>query len=259
MPFLPQEFLSNINNKDGLAKPSRFQVILPIPPYISSFISHSFLEELLNLPGNIIADVTSILTGRNAEEQSRTNNPSITRYLGLQCESAELPGRVLQTHDAKVYGPTFKVPYASQYSDMNMTFLCTNEFYERKLFDRWIEAINPTDTYNLRFPKGEEGATAGGTRYLSNIKVVQYDDFVRQIFAVELMDAFPIGISSQPLSWSEEGFHRLTVQIAYQKYRVIYEGNYNFTELVLSLFGSSANQWIDRTTNRLVGPLGRLF
>jgi hypothetical protein len=256
MPFLPQEFLSNINNKDGLSKPSRFEVILPIPTYVASFISHSFLEELLNLPGNIISDVTSLLRGQNKDPQGISANPSISRYLGMQCESAELPGRVLQTLDAKVYGPTFKVPYTSQYSDMNMTFLCTNEFYERKLFDRWIEAIHPTDTYNLRFAKGEEG---GGTRYLSNIKVVQYDDFIRQIFAVELMDAFPIGISSQPLSWSEEGFHRLTVQFAYQKYKVIYQGSYDIAQFALSIFGSAANKWIDQKTNKIAGAFGRLF
>lgn len=258
MPFLPQEFLSNINNKDGFAKPSRFQVILPIPPYVASFISHSFLEELLNLPGNIIADVTSLLRGQNQDPQGISANASMSRYLGLQCENAELPGRTLQTFDAKVYGPTFKVPYTSQYSDTTLTFICTNEFYERKLFERWIESINPTDTYNLRFPKGEEGPS-GGTRYLSNIKVIQYDDFIRQIFAVELIDAFPIGIASQQLSWSEEGFHRLSVQFAYQKYKVIYSGDYNFTEFALSIFGSKASQWIDKKTNKVIGSLGRLF
>ena len=31
MAFTPQSFLSNIKSKDGLAKPNRFEVILPIP------------------------------------------------------------------------------------------------------------------------------------------------------------------------------------------------------------------------------------
>jgi hypothetical protein len=50
----------------------------------------------------------------------------------------------------------------------------------------------PSDTNNVRYAKGIE------TRYLTNIKIVQYDDFIKQIFAVELIDAFPIGIASQP-------------------------------------------------------------
>ncbi len=38
MSFAPNLFLSNIKAKDGLARPNRFQVILPIPEYIGKFI-----------------------------------------------------------------------------------------------------------------------------------------------------------------------------------------------------------------------------
>jgi hypothetical protein len=58
MSFSPQIFLSNIRAKDGLAKPSRFEVILPIPQYISNFVSSSLLEKILNLPNSAIADIT---------------------------------------------------------------------------------------------------------------------------------------------------------------------------------------------------------
>jgi hypothetical protein len=254
MTFLPQAFLSNINSKDGLAKPSRFQVLLPIPQYINSFIEQSLIEQLINLPGNLISDVTSYLRGRNeADIQSNSTNTSVTRYLSLQCEATELPGRSMQTADVKIYGPIFKVPYQTQYQDINLTFICTNEFFERKLFDRWLEAIMPNDTNNLRFAKGKE------TRYLTNVKIIQYDDFVRQIYAVELIDAYPIGIASQQLSWGEENFHRLTVQFTFQKYKTIYSGNYNLTEFVLEVFGAQASRWIDSTTGKLVSPVGKLF
>jgi hypothetical protein len=112
--------------------------------------------------------------------------------------------------------------------------LCTNDFYERKLFDRWIEAIMPTDTNNLRFAKDQD------SRYLTNIKIIQYDDFIKQIYAVELIDAFPVSIAAQPLSWSDDNFHRLSVQFAYQKYRTIYEGTYDLKEAAASIFGSFA-------------------
>lgn len=240
MAFTPQSFLSNIKSKDGLAKPNRFEVILPIPEYINKFIETSTLEKLLNLPTTIVSDVTEaisqILGNSPQDEQSKGNNPAISRYLALQCESAELPGRSLQTADVKIYGPTFKVPYQTQYQETTLNFLCTNEFYERKLFDRWMEAIMPSDTNNLRFPKGTN------TRYLTNIKVIQYDDFIKQIYAVELIDAFPIGIASQTLNWSEDGFHRLSVQFAYQKYNTIYEGTYNLAAAATALFGSAGTR-----------------
>jgi len=241
MAFSPNLFLSNVRAKDGLAKPSRFEVVLPIPTYIGSFVSNSIIEKILNFPNSVFNDVsdainTALGRGGAENEQSKTSNPSISRYLALQCESAELPGKTLQTADVKIYGPTFKVPYQTQYTDSTFTFLCTNDFYERKLFDRWMEAIHPSDTNNLRFPKGDS------TRYMTNIKIIQYDEFIRQIYAVELIDAFPIGVASQALNWSEDGFHRLSVQFAYQRYRTIYEGSYDLGSAATALFGSAASR-----------------
>jgi hypothetical protein len=241
MSFSPNLFLANVRAKDGLAKPSRFEVVLPIPTYIGSFVGNSIIEKILNFPNSVFNDVTDAIGSAfgkqgQKDDQSKTSSPSTSRYLALQCESAELPGRTLTTADVKIYGPTFKVPYQTQYGDISLTFLCTNDFFERKLFDRWMEAIHPSDTNNLRFPKGQ------ATRYISNIKIIQYDDFIKQIYAVELIDAFPIGIASQTLNWSEDGFHRLSVQFAYQKYNTIYEGTYNLAAAATALFGSAGTR-----------------
>jgi hypothetical protein len=251
MSFSPNLFLANIRGKDGLAKPARFEVIMPIPPYINEFVESSVIEKILNFPNSVFTDVSDAIGsvfGRRGQEDgyAKTSNSSLTRYLALQCETTELPGKTLQTAEMKVYGPIFKVPYQVQYNDASFTFLCTNDFFERKLFDRWMEAIMPTDTNNLRFPKDD----ANRTRYMTNIKVVQYDEFIKQIYAVELIDAFPIGVAAQPLNWAEEGFHRLTIQFAYQRYKTIYNGNYNLAAAVTSIFGSVAARKL---------PLGRAF
>jgi len=249
MSFSPNVFLSNIRAKDGLAKPNRFEVVLPIPPYVNQFVGNSIIEKILNFPNSVFNDVSDAInnafgTQGEQDEYSKTSNSSLSRYLSLQCESAELPGKTLQTADVKIYGPTFKVPYQSMYGDTTLTFMCTNEFYERKLFDRWMESIHPTDTNNLRYAKG---ATS---RYLTNIKIIQYDELIKQIHAVELMDAFPIGVAPQSLSWSDDGYHRLSVQFAYQKHRTIYNGNYDLGAAATSLFGSAASRIL---------PLGNAF
>ena len=49
MAFSPNLFLANVRSKDGLAKPSRFEVILPIPPYISQFIGSSIFETIFQI------------------------------------------------------------------------------------------------------------------------------------------------------------------------------------------------------------------
>jgi hypothetical protein len=250
MSFSPQLFLTNIKSHDGPAKPSRFEVILPIPSYINSFVGNSVLEQLINLPNNIVSSITDIFS-EPQDPATRTTNASLSRYLALQCETAELPGRTLLTQDAKVYGPTFKIPYQSQYNDINLGFICTNDFYERKLFDRWIEAIHPSDTNNMRFPKGNS------TRYMCNITIIQYDDFIKKIYSVELVDAFPIGVAAQPLSWSEDNFHRLSVQFAYQRYKVIYEGSYDLAAAASALFGVKAAPFFDRAGNSINNTIGK--
>jgi hypothetical protein len=231
MTFSPNSFLSNINAKGGLAKPSRYQVILPIPPYIAQFVKNSLIEKILNLPNSIVSDVSQAINDAlgSGGGASRSANPTMTRYLALQCESAELPGKNLVTDDVKIYGPTFKVPYQTQYAETTLTFICTNDFYERKLFERWMEAIMPTDTNNLRFPKGEN------SKYMTEITVKQYNDDVTQIFGVKLIDAFPISIAAQQLSWGDDNFHRLAIQFAYQRYEALTESSVDLGETITSL------------------------
>jgi hypothetical protein len=221
---------------------------LPIPPYINSFIGNSILEKILNFPNSVFSDVSDAINSALGRESpdgySKTSNASMSRYLALQCEAAELPGKSLATQEVKIYGPTFKVPYQTQYGDASFTFLCTNDFFERKLFDRWIEAIHPSDTNNLRYPKGQS------TRYMCNIKIIQYDEFIKQIYAVELIDAFPIAVAAQSLSWSEDNFHRLQITFAYQRYRTVYDGGYDLAAASTSLFGSAITRIL---------PFGRAF
>ena len=127
MSFSPNMFISNIHGKDGLAKPNRFEVVLPIPPTVANHIGNSVIEKILNFPNSVFSDVSEAINGALGQEPadgfSKSGNTAVSRYLALQCENAELPGRTLATADVKIYGPTFKVPYQSMYGDMNLTFL----------------------------------------------------------------------------------------------------------------------------------------
>ena len=224
MAFTPQSFLSNINSKDGLARPNRFQVLLPIPDIVVSAITANDIQD----PKNDGPAQTYI--------RNNSTGATLKRWLSLQCEQAELPGKQLQTVDARIYGPTYKIPYQAQYSDITLQFLCSNSFYERKLFDRWLENIVPVNTNNARFPRG----SGIGDGYLVNITVVQFDDYIKKIYAIELIDAFPISIAAQPLSWGDDNFHRVSVQFSYQRFRTVYEDTNskdNISALAEEVFG----------------------
>jgi len=230
MAFSPNSFLSNINAKGGLARPARFQVLLPLPPYIAQYVSNSLIEKILNFPNSIMSDVTDAINKSiSQEKESRGSNPTISRYLALQCESAELPGKNFVTEDVKIYGPTFKVPYQVQYAETTLTFICTNDFFERKLFERWMTAIMPTDTNNFRYPKGQN------SKYMTDITIKQYNEDVTQIFATKLIDAFPISIAAQQLSWGDDNFHRLAIQFAYYRYEPIVDTKVDIGESISNL------------------------
>lgn len=240
MSFSPQLFLSNLQRHDGPAKTNRFQVMLPVPTYVGSFMSTSALQSMLDVSGTIRDITENVVNGifRERKDDKRFSDPNISRYLSLQCETAELPGISLLTQDVKTYGPTYKVPYQKQYNDITLNFIATNDFYERKLFDKWIECIMPNDTNNLRFPKGKTSS------YMTDITILQFDEFIKQIYAVKLIDAFPTSIAAMPLSWSDEGFHRVSVSFAYYKYDVIYDGNYDIGNAIASGIGSLFDNFI---------------
>lgn len=199
--FRPSALLSHIKARGGPARTNRFEAIIPIPDSILSFRRLSDIERQTETPGGNQPNPGNI-NGVGATELSRS--------LSLQCETAELPGRTLLTQDAKIYGPTFKIPYQTQYNEISLTFLCTNEFYERRLFESWINCIMAPDTNNMRYQN----------TYATTLQVVQYDDSTNSIYRVSMYNAFPIGISPAPLSWADDGFHRLTVQFAYNKYGI---------------------------------------
>lgn len=175
MAFNINDFYSNLNAKNGPVRSANFEINMSIP----------------------------ILVG-GADQ---------IRSLTLQCEATDIPGKSLVTNDVKTYGPLYKVPYQTQFDTINFTFISSNEFSEKRIFDAWMELIVSNTTFNFRFAKD--------VGYMTNVYVTQFDDAGRKIYRVQLIDAFPTAISPMNVSWANDGFHRLTVQFTYHKYSVI--------------------------------------
>lgn len=185
-----EKFLSTINKNNGLAKASRFDVLITGGPL-------------------------GLINSSNMEEMS------------FLCESAEIPGRSIITADAKTYGPTFKIPYQSQFPEITLTFLSTSELKERKFFENWMDQISfmslsspgiTRRTFNYNFP----------STYYGNVIIQNYREVggpgdkspEGPIFKTTLREAFPLSISAQPLSWMEDGFIRVSVQFTYRYYEM---------------------------------------
>lgn len=127
------------------------------------------------------------------------------RNLTYRCETANLPGRTLATMEQKTYGPVEKHPYLSTYNDIDLTFIVEGDMQQKILFDAWLNYINPTYNYNMRYKEN----------YATTLTINQYDVSNEKTYSVSLFDAYPISINQLDLDWNGEGYHKLTVTFAY--------------------------------------------
>jgi hypothetical protein len=101
--------------KQEAARPSRFDVIIPIPVSLAFYISSA-------------------------------------RNLTYRCESAQLPGRVFETADKKMgSAPKERFPYLTNYEDATFTFILSGDMNEKIFFDAWMELMNPTTDFNFQY------------------------------------------------------------------------------------------------------------
>lgn len=127
------------------------------------------------------------------------------KELSYMCEQVEFPGRTVNTTDARIYGPTFKMPNISQYQEINITVLCDKYLREKRIFDEWMSLINPTDTFDFRYRKD----------YSTSVKVYQYSDDGDQTYAVELYMAYPIAVAPLQANHNDDQFHKVQVTLCY--------------------------------------------
>lgn len=140
------------------------------------------------------------------------------------CETAELPGRAFATQDYRYYGPNFKMPHQSEYTEINFSFYVRDRMKEKELFDNWMAYINPKNSYNFRFRN----------EYSTDVYVYQYSelglseeqpDVPQATYKTILRQAYPINVQAMPLSWAEDNIHRLQVTFAYTDWITLPESN----------------------------------
>jgi len=165
----------------------------------------------------------------------------IGRTLRMRCENTELPGRSISTTSMKIYGVEEKFPYQTTYSDISLTFIVGDDMAEKKFFDAWLNWINPTINYNLKYK----------ANYAVPLTVNQYDVKNELSYSVTMLDAFPIAVNQLDLDWSSDGHHKLTVTFAYTSWR-----NNSLEALAMELLETTiANSLFDSTiqTESLLG------
>jgi hypothetical protein len=140
---------------------------------------------------------------------------SVENSLKLKCESTNIPGRTFATTEQKFgSNPAEKHAYHTTYNDIDLTFIVTEEnasgrgLKEKQVFDKWMNWINPIDSYDFRYKED----------YVGEIFIYQLDGSGEKIFTSTLLEAFPISVNQLDLDWSSDGYHKLNVTFAYTKW-----------------------------------------
>jgi hypothetical protein len=136
----------------------------------------------------------------------------------FRVETAELPGRAIQTfnHKTSGYGVASKFGYDVTYSDVNLTFLCGADLGEKSFFQAWQSSVVGNHTRNQDIRRHQ--SLGYYDDYTGSVALIQYDDQGNVVYTMALAEAYPIVVNPLPLSWASEDLHRLTVQFAYKHF-----------------------------------------
>ena len=178
---------STISARGGLAKANRFQVFFTPPQ------------------GSLLGGgLSGLLSGGGLK--SLINDP---RDISLLCESVTLPGRQITTADYTADRQALKIPYSFINEDVTCSFLLTNDYYMKTLFDGWIEQVFDTESYRAKFKQD----------FTSDVIIQQLNSENIPVYGVKLENAFPTTITGITLdNNSESADQKLSVTFSYDNY-----------------------------------------
>ena len=116
--FSLRNFRSEVARR-GLARPTRFEVVIPIPPAL-----------------------------RNAFTPQQTN------IVSLFCEAAVLPPQIIGVKQQRIIGPSYQRPVGVEFGGegLPMTFLLDREMDIKGFFDSWLNKIVHPLQFYVSYP-----------------------------------------------------------------------------------------------------------
>lgn len=165
--------------------------------------------------------------------------------LYLQCESQELPSRDITMIEYRHYGFIKRLPHHNQYGAASFNFICTGDMWEKKLFDRWMDIMIPTNSGLVSYPIDSQGKH----QYECQINITQYDSTGKGAYTVGLIDAVPVSVGALSGSWNSDNHHTLPVTFNFRKWI----SDYTKANIAPTDFGqaSGAPQTIPNSTSSI--------
>jgi len=171
-------FIAEINQGEGLARPTRYLVVIQPPQRI---ITNPYEGDFDMTPGN--NDMESM---------------TIKRNVGMMCNKVTLPNRDVNTVDHRVYGPARQMPYAYSYSgQIECTFYGDKFLRQRTFFENWQKKIFDNVSHHMDFYDNYVGTM--DIYQLGSFSAEQDRD--RTTYAVRLYEVYPQTVGSIDYSY----------------------------------------------------------
>ena len=158
------EVIGLYRSKDGIARPSRYEVVI-LPP-----------------TGSPTNPFTSALTATDS-----------ARNVSLKCENISFPGRNIDTSpDTNIYGPTREIATGFSFAELSATFQSSSDLREKEFFENWQKASFNANTWAMQFYND----------YIGEIQIYLLDEKDNRRYGVKIWECFPKNIAAQTLDYS---------------------------------------------------------
>ena len=168
--------------------------------------------------------------------------------LGMLCNEASLPGNSFATSEMTTDFPGIsqKFPYRKIYNDLQLTFYVDSSYNVIKFFESWMSYIASPFGYGKALYE-ESGQKASfrfsyPDQYKCNIFIAKFnkDQSLNNKIAYRFVNAFPIDITSMPVSYDASDILKCSVSFSYDRYIFDREGKL-IAPTVGSINGTTAN------------------
>ena len=180
-----------------------------------------------------------------------TNNASKTFTYDFMCAEAVLPGATFDVGEesGSRQGIIERFPNRRVYSDFNLTFYVDNQYNIIRLFEEWMNFINPIYTTSNgssviqpASPRGQGGFEDSNNyfrfrypdTYKRIISITKFErDFLvnpndpnsptknQNLLTYQFIDAFPTNITALPLSYEGSTITKTTINFSYTRYTTL--------------------------------------
>jgi len=156
---------------------------------------------------------------------------NLDSILTMRCDNVVLPSiNLLQEQNIRRYGfgPVENVAYGVNVGDFTLQFIVDKNAFVVQFFEEWLNKIVNRDSFG---GANMNNVLAGGRRpyeiaykdtyACSSINVFVYDRSQNNVMEYNIYDAFPTGIQSMNMSWSEENeLMKLNITFSFTDVRI---------------------------------------